>query len=346
MILADKIIALRKKNGWTQEELAEKVSVSRQSVSKWEGAQSVPDLEKILQLADVFGVSTDYLLKESIEEMEYVKGDEIVQTADAEKVMRRVSMEEANEFLRVKRITSKRIALGVSLCICSPICLFVLDEASQLKLWNISENLAGGVGLLVLLLMIAVAVAIFIFSGSMTSTFSFLETEDFETEYGVTGMVKERRNQFRDTYTMHNVIGVSLCILAAIPLFAGGFWAEANPLTEDFVMAGMFAVVLVMVAVGVFFLVHGGIRWESMQKLLQEGDYTKKQKRKRKRSYSRVIGPVYWPVVTAIYLICLFLITPDEYNDYSWVIWPVAGVLYAAIVNLADGLREQNKEEI
>lgn len=345
MILADKIIALRKKYGWTQEDLAEKVGVSRQSVSKWEGAQSVPDLEKILQLANLFGVSTDYLLKDSMEEMEYVKDEEYVDTADAEKMMRRVSMEEANEFLRVKELTSKRIALGVSMCICSPVCLLILGAASELKLWNVSESLAGGVGLLILLIMIALAVALFIFCGSMTGSFSFLETEDFETEYGVTGMVRERRNRFKDTYTMNNVIGVSLCILAAIPLFAGGCWAEANPKTEDFVMACMVSVVLVMVAVGVFFLVHGGIRWESMQKLLQEGDYTKKQKRKRKRSYGKVIGPVYWPVVTAIYLICLFLITPDEYNDYSWVIWPVAGVLYAAIVNLADGLRERNKEE-
>lgn len=48
MILADKIIELRKKEGWSQEELAEKLSVTRQSVSKWEGAQSIPDLDKVV----------------------------------------------------------------------------------------------------------------------------------------------------------------------------------------------------------------------------------------------------------------------------------------------------------
>ena len=48
MILADKIILLRKKSGWSQEELAEKLNVSRQSISKWEGAQSVPGMDKIL----------------------------------------------------------------------------------------------------------------------------------------------------------------------------------------------------------------------------------------------------------------------------------------------------------
>ena len=47
MIFADKLIELRKKNGWSQEELSERLNVTRQSVSKWEGAQSIPDLDKI-----------------------------------------------------------------------------------------------------------------------------------------------------------------------------------------------------------------------------------------------------------------------------------------------------------
>ena len=58
MILADKIIRLRRKNGWSQEELAEKMNVSRQAVSKWESAQTVPDLEKILMLGALFGLSS------------------------------------------------------------------------------------------------------------------------------------------------------------------------------------------------------------------------------------------------------------------------------------------------
>ena len=67
MILADKIMEERKKNGWSQEELADKLSVSRQAVSKWESAQSVPDLQRVIQLAEIFHVSTDYLLKDEVE---------------------------------------------------------------------------------------------------------------------------------------------------------------------------------------------------------------------------------------------------------------------------------------
>lgn len=60
MIFADKLIQLRKKAGWSQDELAEQMNVSRQSVSKWEGAQAIPDLERIVRLSGLFGVSTDY----------------------------------------------------------------------------------------------------------------------------------------------------------------------------------------------------------------------------------------------------------------------------------------------
>ena len=62
MVLADKIIDLRKKNGWSQEELGEQLGVSRQAVSKWESMQTAPDTNKILAMAEIFGVSTDYLL--------------------------------------------------------------------------------------------------------------------------------------------------------------------------------------------------------------------------------------------------------------------------------------------
>ena len=68
MNLADKIIEERKKNGWSQEELASKLGVSRQAVSKWESSGSIPDLQRILQMSELFGVTTDYLLKDEIEE--------------------------------------------------------------------------------------------------------------------------------------------------------------------------------------------------------------------------------------------------------------------------------------
>ena len=64
MILGEKIAQLRRKNGWSQEELADKMEISRQAVSKWESGQTMPDLERILRLSSLFGVTIDYLLKD------------------------------------------------------------------------------------------------------------------------------------------------------------------------------------------------------------------------------------------------------------------------------------------
>ena len=64
MPLGEKLQRLRKVRGWTQEELAEKVGVSRQSLSKWESDSALPDTANIIVLADLFGVTTDYLLRE------------------------------------------------------------------------------------------------------------------------------------------------------------------------------------------------------------------------------------------------------------------------------------------
>lgn len=75
MIFADKLIKLRKRVGYSQEELAEKMGVTRQSVSKWESAQSIPDIEKIIKISELFGVSTDYLLMDNIEETAEINKD-------------------------------------------------------------------------------------------------------------------------------------------------------------------------------------------------------------------------------------------------------------------------------
>ena len=62
MILAEKIALLRRQNGWSQEELAEKLGISRQTLSKYETGESVPDIERSKAIADAFGVSLDELV--------------------------------------------------------------------------------------------------------------------------------------------------------------------------------------------------------------------------------------------------------------------------------------------
>ncbi|MGN0545876.1 MAG: helix-turn-helix domain-containing protein [Acutalibacteraceae bacterium] len=82
MKINEKIYTLRKKFGWSQDELAEKLSVSRQSVSKWETGDSVPESAKIPEIAKIFSVSTDYLLDDSKDEYIFPQAEESIDTAD------------------------------------------------------------------------------------------------------------------------------------------------------------------------------------------------------------------------------------------------------------------------
>lgn len=321
MIFADKLIRLRKKSGWSQEELAEQMGVSRQSISKWEGAQSIPDLEKIIKLAKLFSVSTDYLLLDEL-------GDEQTEApalpGEERPALRRVSMEEANAFLEIKAETAGWIAFGVFLCILSPICL-LLAGLSETPGSGISGGLAAAIGLTVLLVMVAAAVAIFVYSGGKTSAFEYLDSQIFETEYGVSGMVKERREQYRERYMRNNIIGVCLCILAAIPLFSSAALEVDNPLLP----VGLLCATLVTVAFGVRLLVRSGTVWGGFERLLEEGEYTREEK--KKQPLISKISQVYWTLALAGYLAYSFI---TNGWDRSWIVWPVAAVLFPAVTAL------------
>ncbi len=314
MILADKIIDLRKKAGWSQEELAEKLGVSRQSVSKWEGAQSIPDMNKILQLSELFGVSTDYLLKDSMEAAETVPS----QDTDAEDATF-VSMEEANAFLSYKAESAPRIALGVLLCILSPIALILLGGAQESGRLAITEMQAAMIGLIVLLLMVAGAVLLFVLTGMKGSKFEYLEKNALDTAYGVSGMVRERMQREESDHTRSIAVGVVLCVLAAIPLFVLLLWRGEN---EFYGVLGVSAI-LTLAGIGVHILVKASIPWEGYRMLLEEGDYT----RDRKRTNRQYAG-IYWCIVTAAYLAVSFL---TNRWDMTWIIWPVAAVLFGAV---------------
>ena len=216
MIFADKLILLRKKAGWSQEELAEQMNVTRQSVSKWEGAQSVPDLDKMIRLSELFGVSTDYLLKDEIEQAEHINSSNDMPS------LKRVSMEEANAFLSVKSRTAKTIAYAAFLCILSPIALLILGAISESTSGGLSEDIAGGIGMIALIIFVAIAAVMFISSGSKTAPFAYLEKEKFETEYGVSGMVKERKAKYKDLHTKN------ICFIKT-----GIIWASYEKLLQE-----------------------------------------------------------------------------------------------------------------
>ena len=328
MILADKIIALRKKNGYSQEELAEKMGVTRQSVSKWESAQSIPDLEKILQLSKLFGVTTDYLLKDEIETEEFSESDDDVP-------VRKITLEEANSYLEERKRASFRIALATFLCILSPITLIILGAASEIPSLNVSETVMGVVGLTSLFAFVLTAVPIFIYCGFKNESFAFLDSKDsFELGYGVKGMVAERKKAFNDVYVRWNIIATCICIFSPVPLITSAF-AENEMLSVI-----MLAVTMVIAGIGTAAFIIVGVQRASMDKLLSEGDYT--PDKKKKSGIEEAVGSVYWGVATTVFFVWSFLT-----NDWhiSWITFAVAGILFPAVLNLAEAIAKRTNKK-
>ncbi len=326
MILADKIIELRKKSGMTQDELAEKLGVSRQSVSKWESAQSTPDLNRILRLSEIFSVSTDVLLKDELDlnPIASVSAD-ISEAApihdETEPPLRHVSMAEASEFLEKNIRHSFFTALGVSLCILSPTMPIIFD-----MIFRKSE--LADLGAIPLFLMIAAAVGIFIYSHSLTKNFDYLRNECLDTEYGVDGMVKDRKNHYQSKHIMQLIIGIGLCIISCVPAIAADIISrsEHNEISGDFGALAVF----ICVAAGVFLIIRTSIINGGYQTLLETDDYSRRKKLDNEKTAT--IMQIYWLIATALYLGYSF-ITFDW--GRSWVVWVIAGLLCPVVKIIA-----------
>ena len=331
MILADKIIDLRKKEGLSQEELAEKLGVSRQSVSKWEMAQSTPDLNRILKMSEIFGVTTDYLLKDNIDlqkpELTENIAFEGVQT-ETVPPLTNVSIKEANDFLSSNQKHAFLVALGVALCIVSVIPTICLDVFSP-ELTDLSA--------VFMFLIIAAAVGILIFSRMSMKKFDYLSKICLDTEYGIDGMVKEKKNQYQPKHTLMIAIGVILCILSVVPamvfstLFSNTFTDRIGP-----------AFLFIFVAIGVFMIVSTNITNSGFNILLEEEIYSRDRKMRLQDKYVKDISIVYWLIVTAVFL-GYSLITADW--GRSWIIWPVSAILFPVVITIAEAIRKNNNNK-
>lgn len=328
MILADKIITLRKKNGLSQEELAEKMNVSRQSVSKWEGAQSVPDLNKIIMLSEIFGVTTDYLLKDELSEPEFAQAE------DSEAPLRQVSMEEANAFIKANSRFSFKVALGTFLCIFGCIPMFILGALSEID----SSDLLAGVGVALMLCFVASAVGIFITAAGPMQRFSYLNREPIETAYGVSGMVKERKEQFRPSNTRSITVGVILCIVGVALMIVLGVLSEQYSKSEDIIGAGGLCGMFAFIAAGVFIIVKSSAYMCGFDKLLEDSDFSREKKKQHKDGINLVM--IYWLVLVAAFLAVSFIL--DSWK-WSWVIFAVGGVLTPVVAEFEKLIKKKDK---
>lgn len=162
----------------------------------------------------------------------------------------------------------------------------------------------------------------------------YLEKEKFETEYGVSGMVKERKAQYKDLHTKHNIVGTCLCVTALIPLFIGAIINDDS----DLFLIIMLSLSFLIAGVGVICFIKTGIIWASYEKLLQEGEYSKENK--EKPSLSSAIYTAYWVIAAAVYL--GYSLSSNNWGQ-SWIIWVVAGVIFPAVIAITNAFEKKSK---
>ncbi len=323
MTLAEKITMLRKQKGWSQEELSNQMDVSRQSVSKWESGASAPELEKLIRMSQLFGVSTDYLLLDQPDTSQENTGFSRVRTLDRQ---------EAEHCLSLRRRYARPISLAVSALIVSPVPLIFLSGLCEYRQGALSENMAGGLGVILLLLIAAAAVWVLIRSGMSQSVLTDLQKESFVLAPTVKTWVQAQKQDFQKTFRAYISTCTLLCILSVIPLMIAAAFQ-----TGGFSYIFCTCILLVIISVAVNGFVWSGCIQGSFQMLLQEESYSPEE-----RAAERRLEPVaacYWCIATALYLGLSFV---TMRWDRTWIVWPCAGVLYAAVIAIAKQLMKKS----
>ncbi len=328
MILADKITKLRKQLGWSQEDLAEKMSVSRQSVSKWESTSSIPDLNKIILLAEIFAVTTDFLLKDKLEEFDTL-------SEDKEPGVIKVNIEDANNYCDTKVKMSKYISIGVFLsinCVAPLLFLLALAEAEQPYL---SYDLATTIGLVSIFVIISVAVSFFLRSNQYGPDFIDLEKSNFELTYGVHSIFKDKIQNNQKIYNQKLGIFISMIILSVVPLIVASIYTES-----DLIILLMVVLMLVIIGSSLYFMIPSITENSTYRIVIAEEEYSPKKKAETRRIEK--FGSFYWPLVTAIY-IGWSLWTMDWH--ITWIVWPVAAIAFASFSGLIGMFDSDNKDK-
>lgn len=318
MILAEKIIQLRKQCGWSQEELAEKMNISRQSVSKWESTNSIPDLNKIIKLAEIFDVSTDFLLKD-----EYEISDTVLENKTPSAIQ--ITLEQALKYVDSKMEIANLVTKGVMLCVCSVIPLFFFLAMAETNRMGITGDFAAAMGVVGILVLVCWGVSFFIRTNQYEDDISSIDNEPFELAYGVHSVFTEKLQKFRASYNLKLSVSIFLFIISFVPLMLVGVFSGGS----DMVMM-MLVVLMLLIAIGLFILIPVSARYDAYNRIITDQSDTEKSKRAKR---AEKLAAFYWPLLTAIFL-GWSLWTMNW--GVTWIVWPVGAVLFAALLGLME----------
>ena len=210
MTLYEKIMELRKRSGLSQEELGAEIGVSRQAVSKWEMAQTTPDLNKIMALSEFFGVPTDFLLKDEYD-LAFLE-NKLEEKEIPEKhndSVRTVEINEVQDYFSVKKKTARNFCVAIFMFFMSPFVPLIMT------LKNESYIMAGTIFQILVLVVMGM---LLVFTFWTLSKYKFLKADDVELAYGVRSVVEEQKKSFEHMFLIGMILGVVSLISFVIPM--------------------------------------------------------------------------------------------------------------------------------
>ncbi|MBD5444830.1 MAG: helix-turn-helix transcriptional regulator [Lachnospiraceae bacterium] len=299
MSLGENLQFLRKRNDITQEQLAEKLNVSRQSVSKWESDTAYPEMDKLLQLCETFNCRLDDMIKGDISSL-YV--------------------EDKTHYDEHMNLFSKMTALGVGLI------LFGLSVMSFLTGIGINDDLSA----MVFFVFLIVAVAIFIVMGIRHSDFEKKNPciENFYSE--------EEKDEFNKKYSVYVTVGVVIILIAVLILIGSDLIISEVNISQSYdIEELMGSVFFIFLTVAVMLFIYAGTqknKYNIKQYNLEHDENSETYKK------SRLTGAVcgcLMMIATIIYLICGFAF--NKWGMPSVVVFPVFGIgcgIASIIINI------------
>ena len=379
MLLSEKIMSLRKRNGWSQEELAQQLGVSRQSVSKWESMASMPDIQKIMAMSELFGVSTDYLLKDELEELpataiavDYAAssgqvdssdpaaastvgsttdstdggtvGESSTDNASTSKTVApklSVSLDTATEYLDAIARTSRPTAGAITLFILGPALLVSLATYSEDALYFDPMHISpDAMGIAgICLMMLFIAAGVGLLILQDMKLAKFKQLKEASLELQY-GVEAAVRRRAESTESLRYMQQAAGVCLTILSAIP---FLIASYYGTGLIFALGFFVAAILVSLGVYLLVYSGIIRDGYRVLLQEGDFSHDEKSNKRDSKSAALK--YRPIARAYFgtITLLYVgysfITKDWKS--SWIIWPVSALLYHIIISILNALKKK-----
>ena len=287
MSLSENLQNLRKIKNMSQEELAEKLNVSRQAVSKWESGSGYPETEKIISICEIFDCSMDQLVKGKI-------SNDI--------------KSEKNNYDLIMTKAAKEISLGVALILLGvSIMLTIIGFASNEQ----TEEQFALIGVIAILIGVVFAVPMFIINGSKIESFK-KKNPKMANVY-----TEDEVDEANSKYTKYLATGISIIILGVVTMM---LFLVLKTFGEESTFP--VAILMYLITIGVLIIVYSGMMKEKFN--IEKYNYENTEEYKKVDNKVGKICGIIMLATTIIFLVWGFTLNMWYIN---WVVYPVGGIM-------------------